>query len=185
MGKRFVAVLAIFAAVLVAAPPAGAAPGAPAASEAYCGITWGSLAKSAGPSTRPHSPLTNIRTGEHTCFDRMVVDVSRLAPGYRVRYVTHVYTVAQGVLLPLGGGARLEIVLRAPDHDTQGGVTYPVTTGARLPGVDLTGYRTFRNARYGGSFEGVTIVGLALRARLPFRVFKLDHRLVIDVAHQW
>jgi hypothetical protein len=33
-------------------------------------------------------------------------------------------------------------------------------------------------------------VGLGVRARLPFRVFKLDgpgegSRLVIDVAHQW
>ncbi len=185
MSKRFVAVLAIVAAVLVVAPPALAAPGAPAASEAYCGITWGSLAKSAGPSTSPLSPLTNIRTGAHTCYDRMVVDVAGLAPGYRVRYVDHVYTVAQGVPLPLGGGARLEIVLRAPAQDIAGRVTYPAATGGRLPGVDISGYRTFRNARYGGSFEGVTIVGLALRARLPFRVFKLDHRLVIDVAHQW
>jgi hypothetical protein len=41
-----------------------------------------------------------------------------------------------------------------------------------------------------GSFEGVTNVGLGLRARLPFRVFTLSGpgsttRLVIDVAHAW
>lgn len=186
MGKRIVAVLTIVALSLLAIPAAQASPAAVTeAPEAYCGITWGSLDKTAGPSTSPFSPLTNIRTGRHTCYDRMVFDLAGPAAGYRVHYVTHVYTVASGVLLPLGGGARLEIVLRAPDRDVYGHPTYDAVEGARLPRVDLRGYRTFRHARYGGSFEGVTIVGLSTRARLPFRVFKLDHRLVVDVAHQW
>lgn len=186
MGKRIVAVLAAVVVLLLAVPAAQASPGAVTpAREAYCGITWGSLDKVAGPSTSPFSPLTGIRTGRHTCYDRMVFDVAGTAPGYRVHYVDQVTTVARGDVLPLTGGARIEIVLRAPDHTPRGRVTYDVRTGARLPGVDLTGYRTFRSARYGGSFEGVTIVGLGVRARLPFRVFTLDHRLVVDVAHQW
>ena len=49
----------------------------------------------------------------------------------------------------------------------------------------MTGYQTFRAAKYGGSFEGVTLFGLGVRARLPFRVFKLDDRIVVDVAHSW
>ena len=186
MGKRIVAVLAAVVALLLAVPAAQASPGAAApAPEAYCGITWGSLDKVAGPSTSPFSPLTDIRTGRHACFDRMVFDVAATAPGYRVHYVDQVRTVASGSVLPLTGGARLEIVLRAPAHTPHGRVTYPARTGGALPGVDLAGYRTFRSARYGGSFEGVTVVGLGVRARLPFRVFKLDHRLVVDVAHQW
>ena len=186
MGKRIVAVLAAVVVLLLVAPGAGASPAVRAPTpEAYCGIIWGSLDKVAGPSTSPLSPLTNIRTGQHACFDRMVFDVTGAAPGYRVHYVDQVTTVARGDVLPLTGGARIEIVLRAPDRTTHGRVTYDVRTGARLPGVDLGGYRTFRSARYGGSFEGVTIVGLGVRARLPFRVFKLDHRLVVDVAHQW
>lgn len=176
-------VISLAAAGAVASPPAGATPGARTA--AYCGITWGSLPKAAGPSTSPFSPLTNVRAGEHDCYDRMVFDLGGPASGYHVEYVAHVYTVAQGVVLPLGGGARLEIVLRAPANDVHGQVTYDVRTGARLPHVDLTGYRTFRNARYGGSFEGVTVIGLSTRARLPFRVSKLGNRLVLDVAHQW
>lgn len=185
MSRRFLvtSVTLVMAALVMTGVPASAAPRAEAA--AYCGITWGSQAKAAGPSTSPFSPLTNIRTGQHTCYDRMVFDLGGPASGYHVQYVTHVYTVAQGALLPLGGGARLEIVLRAPANDTQGRVTYDGREGARLPRVDLTGYRTFRNARYGGSFEGVTVVGLSTRARLPFRVSKLGNRLVLDVAHQW
>jgi hypothetical protein len=52
------------------------------------------------------------------------------------------------------------------------------------------GFRTFRDVVYGGTYEGYSSIGLGVRARLPFRVFKLDgpgtgSRLVIDVAHQW
>lgn len=185
MMRRLVVLLVISlaAAGVMATPTAGASPQVEVA--AYCGITWGSQAKAAGPSTSPFSPLTNIRSGQHTCYDRMVFDLGGPASGYHVQYVTHVYTVAQGALLPLGGGARLEIVLRAPANDTHGRVTYDGREGARLPRVDLTGYRTFRNARYGGSFEGVTVIGLSTRARLPFRVTKLGNRVVLDVAHQW
>lgn len=186
MSKRIVAVLTIVALSFLAVPATEASPiTGPEATESYCGITWGSLPKRAGPATSPFSPLTDIRTGRHTCFDRMVFDFVGPASGYSVRYVDHVYTVASGVLLPLGGGARLEIVIRAADHDVYYHLTYDGVEGARLPRVDLTGYQTFRNARYGGSFEGVTIVGLSTRSRLPFRVTKLDHRLVLDVAHQW
>ena len=54
----------------------------------------------------------------------------------------------------------------------------------------MSGYRTFRQVAYAGSFEGQTTIGLGVRARLPFRVFTLagpgsNTRLVIDVAHTW
>jgi hypothetical protein len=51
--------------------------------------------------------------------------------------------------------------------------------------VDLTGYRTFRDTRFAGSFEGETQIGLGVRARLPFRVLQLDGRIIVDVAHSW
>ena len=54
----------------------------------------------------------------------------------------------------------------------------------------MTGYRTFRQVAWAGSFEGRTTVGLGVRAWLPFRVFTLTgpdsgSRLVIDIAHTW
>ena len=60
----------------------------------------------------------------------------------------------------------------------------------RFHAVNVTGFQTFRQVFYGGSFEGVTTAGLGVRARLPFRVFLLagpgnGSRLVIDVAHRW
>ena len=65
---------------LVAPSSATAAP--------YCGITWGSLAKSSSRMTT--APITNIRAGRHACFDRMVVDIKGKRAGFDVRYVKHV-----------------------------------------------------------------------------------------------
>ena len=179
MMRRLVVPLVISLAALgvVVAPSADAS--------TNCAVTWGSGPKTAGPSNSPQSHLVNVRTGRHTCFDRMVFDLDSTASGYSVRYVTQVHTIAKGNVLPLAGGARLEIVVRAPAYDDTGHATYPAVEGRRLPGVDLAGYRTFREARYGGSFEGLTLVGLGVRARLPFRVSKLGNRVVLDVANRW
>lgn len=184
MIKRLVIAVAILlgASVIVAAPPAVASPHADAAP--YCGITWGSRAKIAGPSGSA-SHLVNVRVGPHTCFDRMVFDLDATASGYSVRYVTEVRTDGQGAVIPLAGGAKLEIIVRAPAFDDAGTPTYPAVVPRRLPGVDLTGFRTFRAAKFGGTFEGQTTIGLGVRARLAFRVFKLGNRIVLDVAHQW
>jgi hypothetical protein len=155
-------------------------PAAPASAAPYCGITWGSGDKAAGPATSPAVRITNVRTGRDTCWDRLVFDLSGPAAGYTVKYVPEVYADPSGVLIPLNGGAKLEVVVRAA---TAG--SYPGVVGRPLPGVDLTGYRTFRDAKFAGNFEGITTVGLGVRARLPFRVFKLGNRVVLDVAHLW
>ena len=178
MIRRLTAIVAISLASL-AFVPASAASAAP-----YCGITWGSGAKSAGP-TGSASHLVNVRAGRHTCFDRMVVDLDGPASGYSVRYVSQVLTDGAGQVIPLAGGAKLEITIRAPSNDNAGQPTYPGVTLQRLPGVNLAGFRTFREAKFGGSFEGQTTIGLGVRARLPFRVSKLGNRIVLDVAHRW
>ena len=54
--------------------------------------------------------------------------------------------------------------------------------------TNVSGYQTFRQVAWAGSFEGYTTLGLGVRARLPFKVFTLDgpgsgSRLVVDVAH--
>ena len=74
------------------------------------------------------------------------------------------------------------------DSDSAGQPTYRPVNVKEL--TNVTGYRTFRQIAWAGSFEGRTTVGLGVRARLPFRVFTLagpgdGSRLVIDVAHTW
>ncbi|QKV93405.1 hypothetical protein HUT19_17895 [Streptomyces sp. NA02950] len=171
-------------ATTMGAAHAAAKPSAAAA----CATGWGSGEKSAQPAA--HKPLENIRTGRHECFDRMVFDVkggtaaSRI--GYRVAYVDTLYQDGSGEEIPVGGGAVLEIRVSAPSYDPETGAqTYPGRARKPLPGVNLTGYKTFKDTRFGSSFEGDTQVGLGVRARLPFRVFQSDGHVVVDVAHSW
>ena len=170
--------LAIAAAALAAlAVPATLTTTATAAP--YCGITWGSLDKSA-PTTTVGS-MTGVRAGQHDCYDRLVLDFTGHETGFRVRYVDTVYNDPTGAVVPLRGGAKLEIVAFSPAG---------FVPANRSELVNVTGYRTFRQVAWAGSFEGQTTIGLGVRARLPFEVLVLQgpgntSRLVIDVAHLW
>ena len=184
MRKRFAALLAALCAPLMAAATVALAPSASAAP--YCGITWGSTAKHHA-STASH-PLIGVRAGQHTCYDRLVLDFSGPVNGYSVRYVTQVRDSGRGAVVPVSGGARLQITVQAPAYDSNGHATYTPANPARL--VNVTGWRTFRQLAWAGTFEGYTDLGLGVRARLPFRVLLVpgpgSHaRIVVDVAHRW
>jgi hypothetical protein len=140
------------------------------AQAAGCAVTWGSQAKTVSNYT--HVSLTGVRAGRHTCYDRLVLDLSRAGEGYRIRYVSAVRDQGRGAVVPLRGGAFIQV-------DDQSQAT------RRLPMPNVAGYTTFRQVAWGGSFEGYTTVGLGVRARLPFRVFRSTNHLVIDVAHHW
>jgi hypothetical protein len=190
--KTILAAVAIMAipAAAIAAPAVVGSASAPRAVTATtttsCATSWGSLPEANSRMTQ--APVTNVRSGRHACFDRLVIDVRGKAPGYDVRYVKNVYTDGAGFLVPLRGGAKLQLVVRAPAYDANGKPTYNPAKPKEL--TNVAGYRTFRQVAYAGSFEGQTTIGLGVRARLPFRVFTLagpgsNSRLVIDVAHRW
>ncbi len=172
-GARAIAAIAAGAA-LIAAPAAsgvGAATAAP-----YCGITWGSLAKTSAPLTGGR--VQGVRAGRHACFDRLVLDMTGRAPGFDVRYVATVRSDGSGFPVPVAGGARLAVVAH------KGATSVPT-----MPSV--AGFATFREVKWAGSFEGYTTIALGVRARLPHRVFTLydpstNHsRIVVDIAHHW
>ncbi|MFC0675473.1 AMIN-like domain-containing (lipo)protein [Brachybacterium hainanense] len=161
---------------------------APATADAapYCGITWGSRAEARTGTVTSH--LTNLRAGEHDCFDRLVIDLDHRAAGYTVRYVNQVTRPGSGSAVPLAGAADLEIVVTAAAYDSSGRPTY--APRAPSAAVDVSGYATFRQVALAGSYEGRTTIGLGVRARLPMRVLTLNDpdggsRVVIDVAHRW
>ncbi len=147
----------------------------------YCGISWGSLPKATSPSQLWTGNISGVRSGRHTCFDRVVFDIGRGLGrlGYNVRYVNAV-TGPSGLPVPVAGGAKLQITVHAP-------------ATMRIPSsgvVDYTGWQTFRQLKWVSSFEGQTDFGLGVRARLPMRVFTLPgtgggQRLVVDVANFW
>ena len=178
MRRRLVSLLAVLSLFtgmnLVIAPAASAHP--------YCGQVWGSLARSAGSLS--DGTLTDVRAGRHDCFDRLVLDIDAPLTGWSVRYVDHLTQAGSGSTVPVSGGARLEVVARVGVVPTDSFFVAP----GRL--VDTSSYRTFRDVAWVGSFEGVTTIGLGVRARLPFRVFVLagpgeGSRLVVDVGHRW
>jgi hypothetical protein len=157
----------------------------------YCGITWGSLAKTHTANDR--EMVNGVRVGRHACFDRLVIDVGgqdTTFGSYDVRYVPLVRTDGKGDPVPVRGAADLQIVLTAPSYDGDGNATFAAN---RRELVDVSGFSTFRQVAGAGSYEGYTTLALGVRARLPFRVFALagtpasddTPRLVIDVAHSW
>ena len=172
-----VAVLLAVGSGLVAPGPASAAP--------YCGLVWGSLAKA--DRAMSQAQVTNVRTGQHYCFDRLVIDLNGPVAGDTVRYVPQVTQDGSGFPVPLRGQAFLQVTVNAPAY-VNGDATYEPADPNELSNV--SGYQTFRQVAWAGSFEGYSSLGLGVRARLPFRVFTLEgpdagSRLVIDVAHFW
>jgi hypothetical protein len=133
-------------------------------------VNWGSLEK---VNLVQGGDITNVRAGQQPCYDRLVFDLAGPLAGYDVRYTNVVYDVAAGRPLNVPGGARLSVVVFANGFNS------------RTPSV--AGFPTFRSVVYGGTFEAVTVYGLGVRARLPFRVFTLTapNRLVLDVANHW
>ncbi|WIG15907.1 AMIN-like domain-containing (lipo)protein [Kocuria rosea] len=181
-------VISWLAAVVLAMGLGLIVPGSANAAAPYCGITWGSGAKArSGEATTPRYPhVTDVRAGQHRCFDRMVIDLDGRLRGYDVRYARFT-GIGSGDPIPLRG-TDLVITVNAPAYDGRGRPTYEFDDRREL--VDVAGYRTFRQVAWGGSYEARTSVGLGVRARLPFRVFVLDgpgrgSRLVVDVAHRW
>ena len=80
------------------------------------------------------------------------------------------------------------IIVRAPAHDDNYVPSFQPAD--RRHAANVAGFSTFRQVYFTGTFEGITQIGLGVRARLPFRVFVLDgpgagSRVVIDVAHRW
>lgn len=185
--RRIVRPLALALAVSIA--PLAAVTSAPTASASVCEAQWGSLVKARAPYTSKQ--ITNIRSGRHQCFDRLVVDINAKGkgkPGYQVKYVRRVTKDGSGANVPLRGGAKLRVIVKAPAYDDNGRLTYRPDNRREL--VDVAGYRTLRQVAWAGTFEGQTTIGLGVRARLPMRGFVLNnpgggHTVVVDVAHRW
>ena len=180
--RSLAAAVLVVAAVLGSVVAVSAAP-----ARASCAVTWGSLPRDRG--TLGPAALLDARAGQHDCYDRVVFELDGPPDGYHVGYARHVFGQGRGEPLNIAGGAQLDVVLLANDHDIRTGVqTYPHRVGDHVAGV--AGDRTLRDVVYGGSFEGYTTFGVGVRARLPFRVFTLagpdsHSRVVLDVAHRW
>ena len=168
---------------LITAIGIGLAVPSTASAAPYCGITWGSLPKAGGSLST--APVTNVRAGQHSCYDRVVIDISGSANGYAARYVAVATAEGSGNPIALKGGAFIQLTVLDPAYPPSGVSTFHSANKANL--VNVSGWQTLRQIAYGGSFEGYTTIAIGVRARLPFRVFVLTGptRIVLDVAHRW
>jgi hypothetical protein len=149
---------------------------------------WGSLPESGNPYVTT-GQITDLRAGRNDCYDRLVIDLDGKGPSsYDVRYVDQLFEIGRGEVIAVRGGATIQIVVGSPAHDGSYNPTYDPANHDEA--VAVGGFDTFRQVVFDGTFEGLTQIGLGVRARLPFRVFSLEgpgtgSRLVIDVAHRW
>ena len=166
MIRRLLVLLTVLAGLALALP-------AVADAAVACPPIGGSLPRGDAVGTTP-TPITGVRAGRNTCFDRVVIDINGpVATGYSIAYTSQVTAEGSGLPVPTPGGARMQLTVRHP------------AGSLRMPSV--AGFTTLRSVTFGGSFEGYTTFGIGTRARLPFRVFTLTSpaRLVVDVYNHW
>jgi hypothetical protein len=162
---------------VAAAAPAVAATSHPAA----CSTSWGTNAKHHGSGATAPTPVTGVRAGRASCFDRLTVELGGgPKPSWSVQYVKHILAQGSGQTLAVKGRAKLLVVVDGP----AGHRFHPNAVNL----ANVTGFRTFRQVRGAGSFERVTALGLGVRAKLAFRAFLIGSStagwgLIIDVAH--
>ncbi|MFC0675472.1 AMIN-like domain-containing (lipo)protein [Brachybacterium hainanense] len=179
---RSIAALALLGG-LALAPPAGAEEPFTA-----CSADWGSLPETS-PMPEIPAALTDVRSGEHTCFDRLVIDLGDAADvGYDVRYVDEITDPVSGEVTELRGAADLKITVRATIDGTAEHPPYDPAQPDEI--IDVSDEGVFRQAALAWDYEGATTVGLGVRARLPMRTLLLEDpdggaRLVVDVARSW
>ncbi|HYH31278.1 MAG TPA: hypothetical protein VD903_12895, partial [Pseudonocardia sp.] len=93
MRRIVLVVVAVLATLVVVPTSAGASTCAP--------VNWGSGTKTVFNGTG--GSVTDIRSGRHECFDRVVIDTTVVEGGYHVTYVDEVTHVGSGAPVPLRG----------------------------------------------------------------------------------
>ncbi|MGY1747595.1 AMIN-like domain-containing (lipo)protein [Blastococcus sp. SYSU D00695] len=142
--------------------------------------TPGETTAQAEPEDGARVTVTDIRTGRHDGFDRVVFEVGGEGlPGWDVRYVDVASSQGRGEVVPVAGQAILQVTLS--------GVAYPYETGVEefsaagaVPGA---GTRTVTEVVFDSTFEGTTVAFVGTTSRAPFRVSLLQDptRVVLEV----
>jgi hypothetical protein len=145
-------------------------------------LLGGGVTAAAAAPVPPTPVLTNIRTGQHPGFDRIVLDMTGPAPGVHTnQWVDELIADGSGDVVWLTGEFFTALSLTpAVAHNDAGAPTY-------------AGPRQFRTrdlhnvmaVSVTGDFEGYLSIGLGTRTRTSVHVFTLTAptRVVIDVAH--
>lgn len=143
-------------------------------------LTGGIAAAAPASSAPPPIPvLTDIRTGQHPGFDRIVLDWSGPAPEVRTSDVEDLRSDGSGEIFWLTGEFFVQAVATpAYAHRADGSRSYANPERFRTPGL-----RNVMAVGVVSDFEGYVTVGLGTRYRSWVRLSTLTSptRVVIDV----
>ncbi|RDI28003.1 AMIN-like domain-containing (lipo)protein [Lentzea flaviverrucosa] len=127
--------------------------------------------------------LSNIRTGQHVGFSRVVLDLSALPSEHRVSEVTSVAHCASGNPIAIAAPGVNEILsvtlIGAAAHDDNGNLTYTGSQNFATPGLSHV-----RGVALTCDFEATLGIAVGYSNHYSWhRVFTLTspNRLVIDV----
>ena len=134
------------------------------------------------PSADSFVTVTDVRTGRHDGFDRVVFEVDGTGtPGWDVRYVDSPSGQGSGEDIPVAGDATLQVTIT--------GVGYPTETGIEeydgsqpQPG---NGTEVVTEVVWDSTFEGTSVAFIGATRATPFRVYLLEDpaRVVVEVVH--
>jgi hypothetical protein len=124
--------------------------------------------------------VTDIRTGRHDGYDRVVFELGgKGTPGWDVAYVDQPASQGSGDPVDVAGDAALQVTIT--------GAGYPYDTGVEefsgpkpLPG---SATKTVTEVVFDATFEGTTVAFVGTTAKAPFRVYALSNptRVVLEV----
>jgi hypothetical protein len=135
-------------------------------------------APKSSPGSGGQAEVFGVAAACHAAFDRVVIRSRLGTVRYDVRYVKRIVADGSGRPVALLGAKRIRVLLRNARGHTQGGASL-------LPRVRTPLCPNLRQIKTASDFEGIVSLGLGLRRKAGFRVFRLTGpaRIVIDVAH--
>lgn len=139
---------------------------------------WDST-KRKGDGSLSSGKITEVRTGQHECFDRIVFDInSNEKVSYRAEYVPVVTSDGSGLPVEVAGDAAIQLVIDAWAVDPKPSDFKPDSP-----------WKSLYEVKNAGSFEGLTTFGIGVKAEKPFDIYhlagkdKTSMRIVLDIAH--
>lgn len=151
-----------------------AAPAPAAATWRTTGTSWDN------PRIEGRPLVVDLRYAQHPDFDRVVIDIKRRIPGYRIGYNRRHHYEGSGDRVPIRGGLWITLT-PAYAHKLSGASVYDG------PKLVRPGFPVLKAIAFTGDFEGTVSFAFGLDPRrTPYRVMRLHdpNRIVIDFKHE-
>jgi hypothetical protein len=143
--------------------------------------TPGDTAQCGTATSTSMAELTDITSGRHDTFDRIVLAFDGPAPECSAGYMDQIVADGSGQPISVDGNVFLQVTLRgAAAHDDAGQQTYNGPTT-----IDTADLKNIAAVTKAGDFEGHVTIGLGMDKKTHYNVFALSGptRVVIDVGH--